>query len=86
MDRVARDFEARGQYVLYDAPPLLEYPGSVLMADQVDGVVVVVRGRETSRKDLDKTLELLEQAGASVVGMIFNRFEPDLPFGLGALG
>ncbi len=85
MDRVARDFEARGQYVLYDAPPLLEYPGSLLMVDQVDGVVLVVRGRETEKPDLDRCMELLDQAGAKVAGMIFNRYESDLPFGLGSV-
>ena len=85
MDRVARDFEARGQYVLYDAPPLLEYPGSLLMVDQVAGVVLVIRGRETEKRDLDRCMELLDQAGAKVAGLIFNRFESDLPFGLGAV-
>ena len=84
MDRVARDFEARGQYVLYDAPPLLEYPGSLLMVDQVDGVVLVVRGRETRKAELERCMELLDQANAKVVGLIFNRFESDLPFGLGS--
>jgi Mrp family chromosome partitioning ATPase len=86
MDRVARDFEARGQYVIYDAPPLLEYPGTLLLGEQVDAVVLVVRGRETTKRELDRCIELITQADMRIAGLIFNRFESDLPFGLGAGG
>ena len=84
MDRVARDFEARGQYVIYDAPPLLEYPGTLLLAEQIDAVILVVRGRETQKRELDRCIELVSQANMKIAGLIFNRFESDLPFGLGA--
>lgn len=64
--------EAREQYdyVLLDTPPLGPVSDCALLARWTDGVLLVVAAHRTSRKLLEGTLNLLEDA--SVLGIVFN--------------
>jgi len=64
--------EAREQYdyVLVDTPPLGPVSDCALLARWTDGVLLVVAAHRTSRKLLEGTLNLLEDA--SVLGIVFN--------------
>ena len=64
--------EAREQYdyVLLDTPPLGPVSDCALLARWTDGVLLVVAAHRTSRKLLEGTLNLLEDA--YVLGIVFN--------------
>ena len=64
--------EARDEYdyVLLDTPPLGPVSDCALLARWTDGVLLVVAAHRTSRKLLEGTLNLLEDA--SVLGIVFN--------------
>ncbi len=64
--------EAREQYdyVVLDTPPLGPVSDCALLARWIDGVLLVVAAHRTSRKLLEETLNLLEDA--SVLGIVFN--------------
>jgi capsular exopolysaccharide synthesis family protein len=59
--------------VLVDAPPVLVATDAVVLASLVDGVITVVDLKRTRRRDLQRTLGLLDRAGARVVGSCVNR-------------
>jgi capsular exopolysaccharide synthesis family protein len=66
--------EAGFQYdlVILDAPPLLGFAEPLQMATVVDGVVVVTRAGETSRKAVSSVIATLNRLRASVVGVVLN--------------
>jgi capsular exopolysaccharide synthesis family protein len=60
----------RYDYVVLDSPPLLPVPDSQLIADCVDGLVLVVTADRTPRKLLEETLNLLDPS--KLIGIVFN--------------
>ena len=64
--------EARRQYdyILLDTPPLVPVPDARVVADYVDGFVVVVAAHRTPRPLLGDALNLLDPA--KVIGIVFN--------------
>ena len=65
--------EARGRYdfVVLDTPPLLPVFDSALLANAVDGVLMVVAANQTPRKLLGEALNMLDPG--KVLGIVFNR-------------
>jgi succinoglycan biosynthesis transport protein ExoP len=64
--------EARGSYdhVILDTPPLLLVPDGRLLAQWVDGFVIVVAAHRTPRKLLAETLDAVDPA--KLAGIVFN--------------
>jgi len=58
--------------VLVDSPPALAYTDAVLVAADVDGVVLVCRAHRTRRDELRKSVSLLRQSPARIVGIVLN--------------
>jgi capsular exopolysaccharide synthesis family protein len=65
--------EAREQYdyVVVDTAPLAPVPDSRLIADRVDGFVLVVSAHRTPRKFLEDALNQMDPS--KVIGIVFNR-------------
>jgi Mrp family chromosome partitioning ATPase len=72
------------QAVIIDAPPFLDHPEALVLLEHADAVVVVLRARKTAKKDALRTIQAVEQVRVPVLGVILNRFVPDLPFGIAA--
>jgi len=72
--------EAALQYdlVILDAPPLLGFAEPLQMAAVVDGVVVITRAGETSRKAVASVLSALNRLRATVVGVVLNEVHKEL--------
>jgi Mrp family chromosome partitioning ATPase len=60
-------------YVLIDTTPVLPVTDSVVVSRFSDATIVVVGAGLTRRHDLQRALAALEQAGAPVIGAVFNR-------------
>ena len=63
---------ARGlfDYVLIDTPPVVPLPDSRLLAQWVDGFLLVVAAHKTPRKVLAEAFSLIDTT--KVIGMVFN--------------
>lgn len=55
-------------YVLIDAPPVLDLTDATVLAHAVDGVLLVVRLEYTPRRDVERAIELLRNVGANLLG------------------
>jgi tyrosine-protein kinase len=66
---------------LIDSPPLLPVTDAVVIARSVDAVVVVVCAGTTTRKQLQRAVEMLVQVGAPVEGVTFNRADGSERYG-----
>jgi succinoglycan biosynthesis transport protein ExoP len=72
--------EASSEYdlVVIDAPPLLGFAEPLQMATAVDGVIVVARAGQTSRKAVASVLATLTRLRAKVVGLVLNQVHKEL--------
>lgn len=72
--------EASSDYdlVVLDAPPLLGFAEPLQMATAVDGVIIVARAGQTSRKAVASVLSILIRLRAKVVGLVLNEVHKEL--------
>lgn len=66
--------EARKLYdlVIFDTPPVLAVADSQVLANHVDGVLLVVRSKQTEKEAAMKAKEQLVQTKANVLGAVLN--------------
>ena len=76
--RVSRDLieslKQEFDYVIIDAPPALMIADAQIVASMADGVLLVVSCQEANRNAVERTYELMVQAGIRVIGMVLNKF------------
>jgi len=58
--------------VLIDCPPVLPVTDSLLVSRLVDGMLVLIKAGRTNKTDLRRTVDLLNQVHAPILGMIIN--------------
>jgi polysaccharide biosynthesis transport protein len=63
----------RYDYVVLDSSPVLPVVDAVVLARNVDGVVLVVDARRSRRRDVRRTVQTLRATDANVLGFVFNR-------------
>jgi len=66
-----REARQRYDYVVLDTPPVLPAPDSRLLAEFIDGYLIVVAADKTPRRLLEETFALLTPE--KVLGLVFNR-------------
>ncbi|GGD28546.1 CpsD/CapB family tyrosine-protein kinase [Pontibacillus salipaludis] len=66
--------EAKETYdiVIFDTPPVLAVTDSQILANAVDGVLLVVRSKHTQQEASQKAKELLDNAHAKLLGVVLN--------------
>jgi polysaccharide biosynthesis transport protein len=73
MRETLRRLEARFDYVIIDAPPLLPVTDAAVLSSMVDGTVLVVGAGTTKREELAKSLATLEHVKGRVLGLVLNK-------------
>ncbi|MGA3181358.1 MAG: polysaccharide biosynthesis tyrosine autokinase [Verrucomicrobiota bacterium] len=58
--------------IVIDTAPLLPVSDTLLLASRVQTVVLVVQGRKTSRKAVERSVQLLNKANAPIGGIVLN--------------
>ena len=74
MRTLLREARQRYDYVIVDTAPIVLLPDSQLVADSVDGFIVVLAADITSKKLLEEALALMEPS--KVLGLVFNGYKP----------
>lgn len=66
--------ELRQQFdlVIFDVPPFLMVTDAQVLMSKMDGVAVVVSGRQTTKGDLQRTTDMLKLTNAPMLGFIYN--------------
>jgi capsular exopolysaccharide synthesis family protein len=73
LDDIAREYDL----VIIDAPPLLGFAEPLQMATCADGVLIVARAGETSRKSIGSVVASLRRLNVNVVGLVLNEVKRD---------
>lgn len=69
---VLSGLQAYADTVLIDCPPVLPVTDSAVLSGKVDGTLVLVAARSTTRKQVARTVEILRQVNAPLVGTVLN--------------
>lgn len=77
IEEATRDYDL----VVLDAPPLLGFAEPLQMATAVDGVIVVARAGDTSRKALSAVVQTLTRLRANLVGVVLNEVHKEVSAG-----
>lgn len=72
MFRLIQEFKVQADVVIFDSPPLL-YSDALVLAPQVDGVLLVVNSGATGRENTINAVESLRLVGANLIGSVLNR-------------
>jgi len=72
MAEIIMDLKRIADVVIFDSPPALAFADAIVLSNQVDGVIVVVRAGKSKRDAVNQTLVDLQNANAHVLGSIFN--------------
>jgi capsular exopolysaccharide synthesis family protein len=77
--KVMVDLRKAYEFVVVDSAPLLPLSDPLLLAQHVDGVIVVARAGKTRLTRLKETLEGFRRSGAEVLGVALNGVRPIRP-------
>jgi capsular exopolysaccharide synthesis family protein len=67
--------QAKGEFefILLDTPPIAVVTDASILARAVDGVILVLESEKTSRRALPRVDQLLKEARARLIGVLFNK-------------
>ncbi len=74
LEEASKDYDL----IVIDAPPILGFAEPLQLATAVDGVVVITRAGETSRKAVATVLATLDRLRANVVGLVLNQVKKNM--------
>ncbi|PRP96498.1 putative tyrosine-protein kinase in cps region [Enhygromyxa salina] len=73
--KVTAELRERFDVVIIDSPPALPVTDPLILAPQVDGVVMVARCRSTTRTDIQRALTQLRQGDNNLLGVVLNELD-----------
>lgn len=82
MAHVLDELKASFDVIVIDAPPLLPVTDAAIVAGRADGAILVTRFGKTTREQLRKATEVLDNVGARLLGTVLN-FVPTKGSGYG---
>ena len=77
MKNLVNELREKYDYVFIDSPPICRLNDACIIAQYVDGTVLVNASKEIDSKVAKLTLEKLKKVGANVVGVVLNKFRSE---------
>jgi Mrp family chromosome partitioning ATPase len=71
MEQLLNRLQEMADVVIFDSPPVGAFSDAAVLASKVDGVVLVVKAGRPQR-DIVKSVPMLRQAGANLLGGVLN--------------
>jgi Mrp family chromosome partitioning ATPase len=75
MESMLRELRKRFKFVVIDSPPVLPVTDAMILSTLVDGVVFVVESGATVRGAVTRARKILQNVGANVLGIVFNKVD-----------
>lgn len=70
---LVQELTEQADLVIFDSPPTLVGADAVILASQMDGTILVVESGQTKKAAARRTLQLLTQARATLLGVAYNK-------------
>ena len=65
----------RFEHVIIDSPPVMAVTDATILSNLADRVMLVAESGGTPRAGLMRTRNVLENAGARIIGIVLNKFD-----------
>jgi capsular exopolysaccharide synthesis family protein len=75
MKELLKELQEQADFVIFDSPPVIAVTDALVLATQVDGVVLVLDFGEVTREAAKQTKELLEKVKANILGVVLNKID-----------
>jgi len=72
MREMLATLSAEYEFIFIDAPPILGMSDSVVLSTMTDGVILVIRARQTTKDHATQTRKLLQGVNAKILGVVLN--------------
>lgn len=79
MQKLLEEARATYTHIVMDSPPMLSVTDSIVLAQQADAVVLVVRQGKSSKHALRRARDLLIRSGARITGVVLNAVDLNAP-------
>jgi capsular exopolysaccharide synthesis family protein len=77
MKRLIEEASERFDIVLIDSPPIIAVTDAAILAQEVDGVILVLSSGEVNRDYALRAKEQLDKVGAKILGAVLNKVDMD---------
>ena len=67
--------------IVIDTPPVLAVTDATLLSTQCDATLMVARAATTTRYELEEAIDMLNEVGSTVEGVVFNGFKVSMAYG-----
>jgi capsular exopolysaccharide synthesis family protein len=76
MEGLIEQLKAKADVVLFDSPPILAVTDAAVLANRMDGVLLVVNAGRLRRGVAQRAREDLIKVGAHLIGAVLNKVSP----------
>lgn len=75
MKRLIKEASVQFDIVLIDTPPVVAVTDAAIIAQDVDGVILVLASGEVNKEYAQRAKELLDKVGAKILGAVLNKVD-----------
>ena len=75
MRRLIEELGIQFDMILIDTPPIIAVTDAAILAQEVDGVILVLASGEVNKDFAKKAKELLDKVGAKIIGAVLNKVD-----------
>lgn len=80
IDALFRELKFYYDLLIIDAPPVLPVSDPMLLAQLVDGVILVIKAGETAREVTVRAVDIMRSNRANILGVVLNNARNRLPY------
>jgi polysaccharide biosynthesis transport protein len=73
MQQLIAQLHEQAEMIIFDAPPVLAVTDAQVLANQVNGVVLIIDSEQTTRATVARAVEALTRTNANLLGAVLNR-------------
>ena len=81
MDQFLNDAKKQYHIILLDSPPLLPVTDATILASKVDGVVLVIREGKTAKRNIARSIELINSVNGNLLGSVVTGIQEKEQYG-----
>jgi non-specific protein-tyrosine kinase len=75
MVQILEQVEKQAEMIIIDSPPVLAVTDAVVLAQRVDGVLIVMKPGVTKFQAMKQAIDQLQRIGANILGVVLNDVE-----------
>ena len=80
IDGMIQELKFYYDYLILDSPPVIPVSDPMLLAQAIDGVLMVVKAGETARQVAQRAVDIMTTNRANVLGVVLNNARNSLPY------